>query len=265
MMKILIICILILMFVPLASANHVDGTIVDKQIIHPDTDYSIPAGWTKYPNSGTFASHLTSNDGDSSTINYTGADWIWFVGFNFDNHNIQGKISVDMWFVAKNIGDASVIFMRLWSADYNNYIHRAFSVTSGNYENYSASLYWSPTGNKNWTIDDLNTFRYAVYVGTSGIFVITEIGVTMTIVQFEPSAGISPIVMYLIGMIILLIINLIGYTKIPILCIFGIIGTMILAIPTVDAFGDYSMMAIILILINVGLPVIGLAKARNND
>ncbi len=70
------------------------------------------------------------------------------------------------------------------------------------------------------------------------------------------------ILMYLIFQIILLMINILGYTKIPLLFFFGIVGTVALSVPTIQAFGEYYMMAVILILINISLPVVGLAKVR---
>lgn len=59
-----------------------------------------------------------------------------------------------------------------------------------------------------------------------------------------------------------MVINILGYTKIPLLFFFGIIGTIVLAVPTIQAFGEYYLMAIILILINISLPVTGLAKLK---
>jgi hypothetical protein len=70
------------------------------------------------------------------------------------------------------------------------------------------------------------------------------------------------ILIYLLFQIILLMINILGYTKIPMLFFFGIIGTIVLAVPTIQAFGEYYLMAIILILINISLPVTGLAKLK---
>jgi len=68
-------------------------------------------------------------------------------------------------------------------------------------------------------------------------------------------------IIYLMFQIVLFVINLIGYKTIPILGFFGIIGSVILAIPTLNAFGDYYMMAFFLTLINISLPVIGITRA----
>lgn len=70
------------------------------------------------------------------------------------------------------------------------------------------------------------------------------------------------LLIYLMFQIILMVINILGYTKIPLLFFFGIIGTIVLAVPTIQAFGEYYLMAIILILINISLPVTGLAKLK---
>jgi len=66
---------------------------------------------------------------------------------------------------------------------------------------------------------------------------------------------------YMLFQVILLLINIIGYFKIPLLSLFGILGTLALALPTVNAFNDYWMMALLLIMINMSLPVVGLTKA----
>lgn len=66
---------------------------------------------------------------------------------------------------------------------------------------------------------------------------------------------------YLLIQIILLVVNLIGYSRIPILGFFGVIGTVLMAWPTVQAFGEYSNFALLLILINISLPTIGISRA----
>lgn len=66
---------------------------------------------------------------------------------------------------------------------------------------------------------------------------------------------------YLLIQIILLVINLIGYSKIPLLGAFGAIFTALLAWPTVQAFGTYSSFALMLIVINISLPAIGISRA----
>jgi hypothetical protein len=67
---------------------------------------------------------------------------------------------------------------------------------------------------------------------------------------------------YFMFQIVILIINILGVTKVPMLSFFGIIGTIILAVPTIQAFGDYYLMAVLLILINISVPVVNLAKVR---
>lgn len=73
------------------------------------------------------------------------------------------------------------------------------------------------------------------------------------------------ILIYLVFQLILVIINVIGYTRIPVLMLFGIIGTLMITIPTIEGFGDYSMFAGFLIMINVCLPVIGLTRTVKGD
>jgi hypothetical protein len=70
---------------------------------------------------------------------------------------------------------------------------------------------------------------------------------------------------YLLFQIIILMINLIGYSKIPFLGFVGIIGTIILAYPTAVAFQPYWQITIIFILVNLMIPVLGFSKAKNGQ
>ena len=65
---------------------------------------------------------------------------------------------------------------------------------------------------------------------------------------------------YLLAQVVLLTINLIGYSKIPILSFLGIIGTVLMAYQTVIAFADYESFALLLILVNISIPAIGLTR-----
>jgi hypothetical protein len=256
--------IIIMMFIPIVSANYIPGEIIDTQTKHP-TDYlSIYPGWSKYPNSGTWQEKIEAND--SETANCTGTDqYFWTDNYDFaDRYSGTYKITVDVFFIAKS-NATSTVWIRLWSNDYLAWIHRTWTINNPVYQNYSTSISWDIETNLNWTIPNINDYMTVLVVTCAGEFVLNELGITLTVTQYESATELSPIFMYLIGMIILLIINLIGYTKIPILCVFGIIGTMILAIPTVNAFDDYYMIAIILLIINIGLPVMGLAKVGHND
>ena len=69
------------------------------------------------------------------------------------------------------------------------------------------------------------------------------------------------LLMYLLFQMILLMINVLGHKKFPLFSLFGILGAMILVIPTINAFGDYYMMAILLSVINIGFPTMTLANA----
>lgn len=73
------------------------------------------------------------------------------------------------------------------------------------------------------------------------------------------------IVLYLMAQILLIAINLIGYSRIPILSIIGLIGGILVAIPTLDAFGDDYLIAIIPILVNITIPIMSLASVWSGD
>lgn len=68
------------------------------------------------------------------------------------------------------------------------------------------------------------------------------------------------IFMYLIFQMILLMLNILAYSKIPVIAIFTIIGTALVAVPTMIALDDYWIIGIILILINMSIPISGLTK-----
>ena len=70
------------------------------------------------------------------------------------------------------------------------------------------------------------------------------------------------LLLYLIFQIIILMFNILGYSRIPMMWFFAIIGSVLLAVPTILAFGDYYLMAILLILVNISLPVIGLSRLK---
>lgn len=69
------------------------------------------------------------------------------------------------------------------------------------------------------------------------------------------------LLMYLLFQLILLVVSVIGYKRIPFLLFMTIMGSIVIAVPTVTAFGEYYPMAIVLILINLMFPVIGLTRA----
>jgi len=69
------------------------------------------------------------------------------------------------------------------------------------------------------------------------------------------------LLIYFLGQIVLLIINIIAYTKIPYISIIGIMGDLALAADTIIAFGNYYLIAVILILTNTIIPFLSIAKA----
>jgi hypothetical protein len=70
------------------------------------------------------------------------------------------------------------------------------------------------------------------------------------------------LLLYLTFQMILLMFNILGYSRISMMFFFAIIGSLILAIPTIQAFGDYYPMAILLIIVNISLPAIGLSRLK---
>ena len=70
---------------------------------------------------------------------------------------------------------------------------------------------------------------------------------------------------YLIFQLILLALNIVGFAKMPVILIFTAIGTFITAISTVLAFGDYQLIAIMLIITNISIPVIGVTKVNRGE
>jgi len=73
------------------------------------------------------------------------------------------------------------------------------------------------------------------------------------------------LMIYLLFQMVLLAINVIGYLKIRKLMILGILGSLLMAVPTLLGFGEYYLFSIILILINTLLPTFGILELREND
>ena len=71
-------------------------------------------------------------------------------------------------------------------------------------------------------------------------------------------------VIYLLFQMIILVVNVLGFTKIPALSIFGIIGTLIIAVPTINAFDEYYPFALVLLLMNTALPIFALSRNMRN-
>lgn len=64
---------------------------------------------------------------------------------------------------------------------------------------------------------------------------------------------------YLLFQLIILVVNLLGYTKIPVMSFFAIGFELAIMVQTVIAFGDYWGMAIMFILMNLSLPIYALS------
>lgn len=63
----------------------------------------------------------------------------------------------------------------------------------------------------------------------------------------------------LLFQIFVLVINIMGYTKIPALSIFGIAFTVIIFVPTIEAFQEYEWFGLMLGVMNLALPVYALS------
>jgi hypothetical protein len=64
---------------------------------------------------------------------------------------------------------------------------------------------------------------------------------------------------YLLFQMIVLVVNIMGYTKIPALSIFAIGFELAIMVQTIIAFGDYWGMGIMFILMNLSLPIYALS------
>lgn len=66
--------------------------------------------------------------------------------------------------------------------------------------------------------------------------------------------------LYLILLLFLTILNIIGYLKAPILMLLVMVFSMILIVPSFEAFGDAKIVPLLLILLNVVFSAIGLVR-----
>jgi len=69
------------------------------------------------------------------------------------------------------------------------------------------------------------------------------------------------LIIWLLFQLILFVINLVGFRKVPLLLFFGLIGSILIAIPTLIAFDEYIMMGFLLVIINTAFPVIALTHS----
>lgn len=72
-------------------------------------------------------------------------------------------------------------------------------------------------------------------------------------------------VIYLTAMLLVFLINILGYTKLKALYFFGIIGTLLFAVPTIKAFDEDYIFAAFLIILNISLPLLGLTRTFGRD
>lgn len=73
------------------------------------------------------------------------------------------------------------------------------------------------------------------------------------------------ILLYMLCQLIVLTINVIGIKKLPILLVIGIISTVMLSVPTIEAFDEYYMIGLLLIIVNITVPIIGLTTTLKGD
>ncbi len=68
-------------------------------------------------------------------------------------------------------------------------------------------------------------------------------------------------VIYFLAMLMMLVINLIGYLKVPILALLALIGTILLAPLAIIGFGDYYFFAFVLVFVNAIFGFFGVTRA----
>ena len=64
---------------------------------------------------------------------------------------------------------------------------------------------------------------------------------------------------------LVLLINVMAFTKIPILSIFSIGLELVIFVPTIKAFQEYEIFGMMFGLMNLTLPIIAIIKARHGD
>jgi hypothetical protein len=69
-------------------------------------------------------------------------------------------------------------------------------------------------------------------------------------------------VIYLLFQMIILVINLIGFVRIPVLSFFAIIFEITILVQTVLGFGDYYVFAVNIAAMNLTLPIYSLSRYR---
>ena len=70
------------------------------------------------------------------------------------------------------------------------------------------------------------------------------------------------ILIYLIVLMFLIVINIIGAIKMPLICVFVAIASIVLAVASIEAFGDMGMIPIMFLIINLLISIFGLTRAK---
>jgi hypothetical protein len=139
------------------------------------------------------------------------------------------------------------------SEDYSITFNCTFSVTW---------LVWNPT---NHTISGI---PYDRNIGYCDISISAWDGYQTTWqnytihIQGPLTTTIMTFLIYFVFQIVLLILGLIGYFRIPFLLFIEVIGTIAIAWPTITSFDAYWMLSLILILTNITIPIIGLSRRK---
>lgn len=160
---------------------------------------------------------------------------------------------------------SSSITLNLYQWDALGYRWQASSSGSTTNYTYSAQMLFAN--------DYYNLFRDNVLVDTQycedGWIYMYENGTwsshTYTIAAYAgdilpSSMDYNPMWIWLVFLFALTIITYVGYRRIPLLAIMGMLASMLVAIASYTAFGDLWMIPTVIVLINVVIAVLALAK-----
>jgi hypothetical protein len=180
------------------------------------------------------------------------------------NHTVYQNFSLNIW----NYAPIFTTYARYTVMSLGNYFYFINATDSEGYSitfncTFSVTwLVWNPT---NHTLSgtpydrdigycDISFSAWDGYQTTWQNYTIHIQGpLTTTMMTF---------LIYFVFQIVLLILGLIGYFRIPFLLFIEVIGTIAIAWPTVASFDAYWMLALILVLTNTTIPIIGLSRRK---
>lgn len=73
------------------------------------------------------------------------------------------------------------------------------------------------------------------------------------------------LLIYMLAMIFMIVLNIIGYLKIPILCLISLISTILLVVAVFNAFVGYEMIAFVFIIMNALIAFFGILNTRKTQ